>query len=402
MSHSQPRVAFFPDAFHEVDGVATVGRRFQAFTAKHDLPFLMVHSEGRHAADSAPSRFRLGLQRSPIKFPLDQAHEFDLLFLRHYRRAAALLREFQPDLIQITGPSDVGILGAMLAYRLKIPLAAFWQTNLHQYAGLRAAKALSILPAGWRAKAAGSAERWSLLATTRFYRIPKLLFAPNPELVQMLRRQTGQPCFPMAHAVDTDVFSPAFRDRQNGPFTLGYVGRLSSEKNVRALALVERALLQKGITDFRIVIVGEGAETGWLRDNLKHAEIRGVLTGRELSRAFANLDVLLFPSETDTFGLVVLEALASGVPAIVTASGGPKFTVQHGRTGYVADTMEACLPFLARLMEDAELLASMRKAAREYALSQSWDHVFTEIYNVYKSWLDPLPFAGNAHRAPAV
>jgi len=76
-----------------------------------------------------------------------------------------------------------------------------------------------------------------------------------------------------------------------------------------------------------MVVVGQGAEATWLRRNMQHAEFMGVLTGKNLSRAFANMDLFVFPSETDTFGLAVLEALSSGVPAVVTAVGGPKYTV---------------------------------------------------------------------------
>src|SRR5207245_862521 len=98
-------------------------------------------------------------------------------------------------------------------------------------------------------------------------------------------------------------FSPEFRDRRKRPFTIGYVGRLTAEKNVRLLARIERALVARGHQDFRMVIVGEGAEGKWLQKNMDHAEFRGALTGRDLSRAFANMDFFVFPSETATFGL---------------------------------------------------------------------------------------------------
>ena len=109
---------------------------------------------------------------------------------------------------------------------------------------------------------------------------------------------------------------------------------------MRCLAQLEQSLLASGHRDFRMVVVGQGAEATWLRRNMQHAEFMGVLTGKNLSRAFANMDLFVFPSETDTFGLAVLEALSSGVPAVVTAVGGPKYTVQHGKTGYVANTFD--------------------------------------------------------------
>ena len=173
---------------------------------------------------------RVQLQRSPMKFPLDQAHDYDLLFLRHYRKLEPLLRQFCPDVVQITGPSDVGTLGAYVAHKMRIPLAASWQTNLHQYARRRVAAGVSFLPNDVGAKMAELAERLSFRASARFYKIPRLLFAPNQEMIQVLEAATGKPCYLMSHAVDTAVFRPELRTRRDGPFRIGYVGRLTTEK----------------------------------------------------------------------------------------------------------------------------------------------------------------------------
>jgi glycosyltransferase involved in cell wall biosynthesis len=378
------RVAFFPDAYHEVDGVANTSRHFEAFAALRGLPFLIVNAGPRDETVTSGSVTRIQLRRSEMSFPLDGAHQYDLLFLRHYRKVAALVRDFQPDVIQITGPSDVGTLGAMLAHWLRVPLAASWQTNLHQYARSRMSPLFSRLPKALSGRLLNAVEYWSFRAAARFYHIPSLLFAPNQEMVNRLETATGKPCFLMSHSVDTRVFSPEFRDRQGGPFTIGYVGRLTVEKNVRWLARLEQALLAKGHGDFRFVVVGEGGEERWLRENMRQATFTGVLIGKDLSREFANMDVLAFPSETDTFGLVVLEALASGVPAVVTAAGGPKFSVRHGKTGYVANNFDEFVASVETLLTQPGLLSSMRGAARQYALSTSWEPIFEGMYAAYE------------------
>jgi glycosyltransferase involved in cell wall biosynthesis len=133
--------------------------------------------------------------------------------------------------------------------------------------------------------------------------------------------------------------------------------------------------------------VGEGAEEAWLRKNMQQAEFTGLLTGEKLSRAFANMDAFAFPSETDTFGLAVLEALASGVPAVVTARGGPKYTVQNGETGFVATDFDDFVRTTVILLTQPDLLSSMRTAAREYALSTSWDQIFDGMYRAYEHCL---------------
>lgn len=398
MKGPPPRVAFFPDAFHEVDGVAVVARNFAAYARECEIPLLIVHAGPRNQVIQEGSVTRMELRRSPIKFPLDRNHEFDLILLRRYREVAALLEEFKPDLIQITGPSDIGIVGAMCAHKMQIPLSAFWQTNLPQYAGLRTAQALKFLPQRVAGYVSRAVQQLSHRATTRFYKIPRILFAPNPEIVRMLADDTGKPCFSMGHGVDTTRFSPEFRDSKGSPFTIGYVGRLTAEKNVRWLARLEEALLGKGHRDFRIVIVGHGAEQGWLRQNMRHAEFPGVLGGDELSRAFANMDVLAFPSETETFGLVVLEALASGVPVVTTATGGPKYIVEHGKTGFVAESFEEFASYVAGLVADPERVSTMREAGRRYAQDSSWGHAFQNIYQTYRLHLaDAKATALNNH-----
>ena len=378
------RIAFFPDAYNELDGVANTSRHFEAFAKNQELQFLTVHAGPRKEIVTAGSTTRVQLPRSPLTFPLDQTHQYDLAFLRHYREVAGLVRDFEPDVVQITGPSDVGMLGALIAHKLSVPLSASWQTNLHQYARSRLSPMLSFLPRSLSTRLLSAVERWTLLAAIRFYKIPRLLFAPNREMVALLEQATGKSCFLMPHSVDTVVFSPEFRDREKSPFRIGYVGRLTAEKNVRLLAQIEHALLCRGHRDFRIVIVGDGSEGKWLRKNMRQAEFTGVLTGRDLSRAFANMDLFVFPSETDTFGLVILEAFASGVPAVVSSVGGPRDTVRHSKTGFIANNLEEFVAFTDLLLTRPELLRSMGMAARAYALSTSWERTFEGMCKAYK------------------
>jgi glycosyltransferase involved in cell wall biosynthesis len=111
-----------------------------------------------------------------------------------------------------------------------------------------------------------------------------------------------------------------------------------------------------------------------------------VLKGEALSTAYANMDLFVFPSHTDTFGNVVLEALASGVPAIVTPDGGPKTIVRDGDTGRIVPDGEFAAA-VAGVLHDAEKHAHMRRAAREFALTMSWDSVFEGVYAAYEPML---------------
>ena len=241
-----------------------------------------------------------------------------------------------PDLIHITGPSELGIFGAYFAWEQGIPLAASWHTNVHEYAARRLDWLTRRLSSRTATGLEQGVESGSLWATTRFYSLARVLYAPNEELCRMLEKSTHRPCHLMRRGVDTVQFSPANRTRpmDDQTLVLGYVGRLSIEKNVALLVRIERELLARGITNFRFLIIGHGSEEPSLRSSLKQADLPGVLRGTALFQAYANMDLFVFPSHTDTFGNVVLEALASGVPAIVTPDGGPKFIVRDNYTGY--------------------------------------------------------------------
>jgi glycosyltransferase involved in cell wall biosynthesis len=119
---------------------------------------------------------------------------------------------------------------------------------------------------------------------------------------------------------------------------------------------------------------------------MPRAEITGVLKGEALSAAYANMDLFVFPSHTDTFGNVVLEALASGVPAIVTPDGGPPSIVRDGVTGRIVED-EDFASAVAGVLGDPVKHEEMRVKAREYALTMSWDSVFEGVYAAYETML---------------
>jgi glycosyltransferase involved in cell wall biosynthesis len=194
----------------------------------------------------------------------------------------------------------------------------------------------------------------------------------------------------MPRGVDAELFNPARRRRNpdDREIVLGFVGRLSVEKNVTLLAQIQQELEAKGQTNFRFFIVGHGNEEAWLRERLPRAEFTGVLKGEPLAEAYARMDLFVFPSHTDTFGNVVLEALASGVPAIVTPDGGPATIVRDGETGRVVTDAEFAAA-IAGVIADSARLAQMRLAARSYALTKSWDSVFEGVYTAYETILPP-------------
>jgi glycosyltransferase involved in cell wall biosynthesis len=381
---AEPRIAFFTDSYLEVNGVAHTSRKLAAFAQQREFPFLCVHAGDKIESIQDGSLERLALPRTRFGFKLDADLRFDLLMMRHARLALETVRRFNPDVIHITGPSDIGLLGVYVARKLQLPIVLSWHTNIHEYAGQRLAKLLPFIPDFRRFSLAGSAERLSLKLALLFYKLGKVFLAPNEELAEMLRQNTNRPVFMMRRGVDTSLFSPAKRERKNSLFTIGYVGRLTPEKNVRMLVELQKGLNASGFKDFRFVIVGTGSERAWMEQQMQATEFAGVLKGEALACAYANLDLFIFPSQTDTFGNVVLEAQASGVPAIVSDQGGPKFIIRDGKTGFVATSERGFLDATLKLVTDQELHHQMREAACELACRASWDAVFEQVYQAYE------------------
>ena len=167
MITSTPRVAFFADSFHEVNGVALTSRSLDAYARRNSYPFLSVHAGPENRCWTEGSVTTLEIRRSRAKFPVEVDLYFDPLFWRNYFAVEQALDTFQPDVIHLTGPSDVGILAAYFAHSRGIPLVASWHTNLHEFAARRLHSMLSFIPNKFRDYAAALTERWSIGVNAR-------------------------------------------------------------------------------------------------------------------------------------------------------------------------------------------------------------------------------------------
>lgn len=381
---NQLRIAFFPDSYLEVNGAAMTSQRLVAFAKRRNYPYLCIHAAPQSAMWQDGSVRYMTLKRSPFSFSLDEELAYDPFFQRYSGKIDKKLEEFKPDVIHITGLNDISIVGAYLAWKHQIPILGSWHTNIHEFAAHRLAKLLSFLPAGAVKKITGLAERKIMDGAVLYYKMPKVVLAPNQELVDALGSGTHRRAQIMSRGVDTELFSPSLRTIKDDIFRIGFVGRLRAEKSVRMLADIERELIARGKTNFKFLIVGEGSERGFLEQNMQYAELPGFLEGAKLSEAYANMDLFIFPSKTDAFGNVTQEAFASGVPAIVTDLGGPKFLIEPGETGFVAKDLSEFVEYTIQLMDDREKLAYMKSKSRENAMSKSWDAVFESVFDGYR------------------
>lgn len=380
----ETRAAFFCETFHEVNGVALTARQLAALAERRECPMLAVHPGLRLAQCTSGSVTRLELPREWASFGVERDLRYDLYLWRFLPMLRKELAAFRPEVVHVTSPADFGQLGAILAHEMGIPLVASWHTNIHQFGGRRLKKLLQYLPENAANHVAACAERVALRLILRFYKIARAVLAPTPEQVAWLQEATGKPGFLMVRGVDSELFHPRHRTCEDGVLRLGFVGRVTPEKGVRLFPRIEQALLDSGLKRFEIVIIGDGSERPWLESKLRKGVFRGVLLGDGLAEAYANLDLFVFPSRTDTFGNVVQEAAASGVPAVVTTQGGPQSLVVRDVTGYAESTDESLMARVVQLALMPEKLRRMGEAARARVCNASWDAALAPVFDAYR------------------
>ncbi len=379
-----PRVALFADTFHEINGAANILRRLTAYAKEHNRPFLCVRAGAETRFWREGSLEILELKRSRASVTLNEDLQYDPFLWRYHNLIRRKLKDFEPDVLHLTGVNDISLLGFVFAHFKHLPAVASWHTNAHEYLAQRTISRIPFLPAGARLKIRQAIEKNSLRGAMKMYFLAQIQLAPNAEMVEQIRRMTKRPTFLLERGVDAEFFAPEKRRRSDKTFNLGFVGRLRPEKNVRFLAEVDAALQKSGVRDYRFVVVGEGSEAEWLRRNIKNICLTGVLHGAELAHTYADMDLVVFPSKTDAFGNVTLEAMASGVPSVVMPEGGPKFLIENNENGFVARDDENFCEIVRQAVEQPEQLNAMRKNARETALKYSWKNIFESIFEKYR------------------
>jgi glycosyltransferase involved in cell wall biosynthesis/predicted metal-dependent phosphoesterase TrpH len=289
--------------------------------------------------------------------------------------AVETLAEGNFDVIHVCSPGPVGIAGALVARGLCLPLVGSYHTELTAYAALRSRDA----------RVAGAMD----LAVRTFYTSCDLVLSPSSASDEALG-QIGVDGGRLARwdrGVDTARFDPSLRGelRLPGVVNVLYVGRITREKGSELLA---DAFLEAHHRDPRLhlVLAGGGPEQEHLRERLgEHATFLGWLHGPELAQAYASADVFVFPSATDTFGQVILEAHASGLPVVAVARGGPLSLVQDGVSGLL------CQPDAHALGERVVQLAASPLLRRRLAgaglaavRERTWDSALERLAGGYR------------------
>jgi glycosyltransferase involved in cell wall biosynthesis len=286
---------------------------------------------------------------------------------------------FRPDVVHVATEFAMGVTGVSLAAEFEVPVIASAHTDYERYSARY--RLDWLMPAGWRYL------RW-------FYSHAARVLAPSRPYERHLHRRGVRHTAIWSRGVDLTTFNPTHRSEATRA-ALGItpdqvmvlcVGRLAAEKNIPVLLDAWQRLGERA-ANARLVLVGTGPLEAELRVRAPVGVIvTGVRTGAELSATYASADLFAFPSSTETFGNVLLEAMASGLPAIAVGAGGVLDFAEHEVNAWVAEPDDAgsLTEGLARLLDDAALRARLAKGGMATASARDWRSIFTGVIAEYE------------------
>ncbi len=371
------KVAHFTDTFYEVNGVArTLQQQVRiALRTNKNLTLITCDAQDHHPCAGVHNFRPIGVYELP-EYPEQKLHFPPFLEMLNYCYEEGFTH------IHSATPGPIGIAALAIARILKLPFYGTYHTALPQYAQYLT-NDYAIEDLVWK-------------YTIWYYDQTDLVFVPSNSTANELIQKGISPqkiqLFP--RGIDIQRFHPSKRNgyleehyQIGAGIKLLYVGRISKEKNLQHLEKVFRTLTETR-QDVHLVLVGDGPYLSEMQANMKGlpCTFTGYLEGEDLAAVYASSDLFVFPSTTDTFGNVVLEAQASGIPVIVTDLGGPHENLIPGKTGLVVDASdsEAFLKAVDSLLKEPNRMQQMGRAARQYMEDRSFESAFNRTWKLYR------------------
>jgi len=382
MSQKELRVAIFTGNYNHIrDGVSLTLNRLVAFLESNNIPVLVFGPTADEPAFEHVGEFNAV---PSIPMPGRPEYRVTIGFPEDVQRK---LRDFAPTLIHIATPDLLGFRAMRFAQSNNIQIVASYHTHFTSYLKYYNMDMLEIL--GWKYLV------W-------FYSQCKHIYVPTSSMVDELEEKGIRDGLRIwARGVDTVLFSPEKRDMdwrrsvgiEDDKIVVTFVSRLVWEKDLQTVvdSLRKVTSVNKAI---KPMFVGDGPAKKELEQLVPGGYFTGFLMGEELARAYASSDIFFFPSDTETFGNVTLEAMSSGVPAVVADATGSKSLIDSGVNGYLGTPKKTreFADLILKLAADAESRAQMAIATRQKALTYSWETINNGLLDQYREALSqPCP-----------
>ena len=386
-SSSQKRVALFAGAYnHIADGVALTLNNLVDYLERRDVP---VRVFAPTVEDPALDHAGTLVPVPSVPFPGRSEYRCSLGLTPSVRKE---LEAFGPTLIQVSTPDFLGLRALHFGRSADIPVAGTYHTHFASYLKYYNLDLLEPVV-------------WSYLR--HFYRQCDHVYVPTTAMMDILRKQDIEDGLRLwQRGIDVDQFNPTHRcaswRRAHGieedEIVVAFVSRLVWEKGLDTYAEVIERLEHQDVSH-RSLIVGDGPAREELEARLPNTIFTGFLRGEELSRAYASSDVFLFPSDTETFGKVTLEAMASGLPTVCADAAGSRDLVQEETTGFLCspEDVDTFTDRVRRLVLDPSRRRTMGSAAFERAQDFDRDKILAQVVRHYDELLssqDPVETEG--------
>ncbi len=376
------KALWFTDTIDDLNGVSVTLRQIAKHSATHNYQLKLVTCVDVNSLSSPLPNNTLNL--SPIKEINVPGYEQQKLAFPSMLSMIRKISLEQPDQIIISTPGPLG-LGAMLCAKLMdIPVKTVYHTDFAEQT-IRITNEPTL-------------ASWVDTAINAFYKQSDQVFVPSNAYITKLMAagldKEKLTLFP--RGLDLDLYCPApdmekmtRRHQLHGSFTLLFAGRISEDKNLSLLTKLAHELNNEQTAEYNFVFAGDGPDLQQFESSLSgisNIHFTGRLSPEELVDWYRSADCFVFPSHTDTFGMVILEAQACGVPCIVTNSGGPKEIIKPNETGVVMDSddtsewAKAIQSYRSIKLETPETFAMLRKACRNHVSQQNnWQPVFDAV-----------------------